>query len=133
MDNPGVKTLCLLQILPNQPLSLLTPIVDLDGMTAVNLDFDFRYGSGGTSGYAIVVTSFDAGVTWRHIARFDFDTVTKSYNCNIEGLLSLGMTAWADLTSQNVQDGRLGDRLAVLLSSTGNYSNSVLAVRASVR
>jgi hypothetical protein len=133
MDNPGVKTLALLQITADMPLSLLTPVEDLDGMTAVSLDFDFRYGSGGTSGYAIVATTFDDGVTWRHIARFDFTTATKSYSCNLEGLLSQGMTAWADLSVQGVADGRLGNQLACYIASTGNYSNSTLAVRASVR
>lgn len=133
MNNPGLYTLCALQVQADQPVSLLTPITALDGMTAVTLDFDFRYGSGGTSGYGIVATSFDGGVTWRHIARFDFGTATKAWGCNIEGLLSLGMTAWADLSVQSVQDGRLGDRLAVLYASVGNFSNSVLAVRASVR
>jgi hypothetical protein len=40
----------------SQPKSgaLLTPIVDLDGMSAVTLDADFKYGSGGARCSAIV-------------------------------------------------------------------------------
>jgi len=133
MDNPGVFTLAALQITPDMPETLLTPVTDLDGMTAVTIDADFRYGSGGTSVTAIVATTFDGGVTFRHIARFDFTTASIVKQCNLEGMLSKAVTTYADLSSQSVNDGVLGDQLAVLLTSVGNYSNTTISIRASVR
>jgi hypothetical protein len=103
-------------------------------MTAVTLDFDFKYGSGGSTVSVIVATSFDGGTTWRHIARVDFTTASAVKQCNLEGLLSKGITAYADLASEGVNDGVLGDMLAVLLTTTGTYAGgTTLAVRASVR
>lgn len=133
MDNPGVYTLAALQITADMPLSLLTPITNLDGMTAVTLDFDFEYGTGGTSCYAIVATTFDGGTTWRHIARVNFTTSTRIAQCNLEGLLSKAVTTSANLSAESVNDGVLGNQLAVILASVGNYSNTTLSVRASVR
>lgn len=133
MDNPGVFTLAALQIAGAMPEALLTPITDLDGMTAVTLEADFKYGSGAGTVIAIVATSFDDGVTWRHVARFDFANASAVKHCNLEGLLSLGITSYADLAAEGVNDGRLGNQLALLLATTGSYTNSTLAVRASVR
>ena len=133
MDNPDVYTLCALQLGTAQAQALLTPITGLAGMTAVTLDADFAYGSGTGTAVAIVATSFDAGVSWRHIARFEFGTASAVKQANLEGLLSKGITAYADLAAEGVNDGILGDRLALLLTTTGSYSTTTLSVRASVR
>lgn len=134
MDNAGVFDLAAIQIGAALPESLLTPIVDLDGMTAVTLDVDFSYGSGGASVSVIVATSFDQGTKWRHIARFDFTTASAVKQCNLEGLLSKGITAYQDLASESVNDGVLGDRLAAIITTTGTYAGgTTLSVRASVR
>ena len=133
MDNPGVYTLASLAITADMPLSLLTPIDVLDGMTAVTIEANFVRGTGGTSLYAIVATTFDEGSTWRHIARFDFTTSSRIAQCNLSGLLSKGITAYADLSAEGVNDGILGNQLAVYLRSVGNYGGSTLSVRASVR
>jgi hypothetical protein len=133
MDNPGVYTLAALQIGAAMPQSLLTPITELDGMTAVTLEADFSYGSGGTTCIAIVATTFDGGTTWRHIARFDFATASLNKQCNLEGMLSKAVTVYADLAAEGVNDGVLGDQLALILTTTGAYVNTTLSVRASVR
>jgi hypothetical protein len=136
MDNPGPQTLCALQLSGAMPQSLLEPTsgpADLSGMTAVTLDFDFKYGSGTGTASAIVVTTFDGGTTWRHIARADFATTSRVAQCNLEGLLSKAMGTYADLASEGVNDGILGSALALLLTTTGTYSATTLAVRASVR
>jgi hypothetical protein len=133
MNNSGIFTLAALQIAAARPLALLTPIEDLDGMTAVTLEANFQYGSGGATCSAIVVTSFDDGVTWRHVARFDFTTAAAVKTANLSGLLSKAVAAYADLASEGVNDGLLGDQLAVYLVSTGTYVNTTLSVRASVR
>src|SRR5882724_2354144 len=137
MNNPGVQTLAALQISAAMPQSLLelsSGTADLSGMTAITIDADFKYGSGGSTVVAIVVTSFDGGTTWRHVARFDFATASRVAQCNLEGLLSKGVVSYADLAAEGVNDGILGDRLALLLTTTGVYAGStVLSVRASVR
>ena len=133
MNNPGVFPLAALQIGAAKSLSLLSPIVDLDGMSAVSLEANFQYGSGGTNCSAIVATSFDLGTTWRHVARFDFLVATVVKTANLSGLLSKAVAAYADLPSEGVNDGLLGSQLAVYLVSTGAYVNTTLSVRASVR
>jgi hypothetical protein len=133
MDNPGLQVLAALQIGAPKALALLTPIINLAGMTAVTLEANFQYGSGGTNCSAIVATSFDGGTTWRHIARFDFLLATAVKVVNLSGLLSKAVTAYADLAVEGVNDGILGDQLAVYLVSTGTYVNTTLSVRASVR
>jgi len=111
-----------------------TPILNLDGMTAVTLEFEFIYGSGGTTCSAVVSTSLDGGSTWRDIARADFTTASAIKHCNLEGLLSKAMSAYAALASEGVYDGVLGNALKVRQVSTGTYAgNSQMNVRAAVR
>jgi hypothetical protein len=134
MDNAGTYPLAALTLGQPMSQSILTPIENLEGMTAVTLDVDFRYQSGGATASIIVVTSLDGGTTWRHIARFDFTNVSAVKQCNLEGLLSKGVTAYQDLASEGVNDGVLGDMLAVIVTTTGTYAGgTTLAVRASVR
>jgi hypothetical protein len=134
MDNAGVYTLAALPIGSAMPASLLTPIAGLDGMTAVSLDVDFKVGGAGSTVNVIVVTSFDGGTNWRHIARFDFTTSSAVKQCNLEGLLSKAIAAYSDLASEGVNDGVLGNMLAAIVTTTGAYSTgTTLSVRASVR
>jgi hypothetical protein len=133
MDNPNVYTLAALQISAALPQSLLTPAADLDGMSAVSLDVKFGYGAGSGTVSVIVVTSFDGGSSLRHIARFEFANADAVKTANLSGLVSKGITAYADLSAEGVNDGLLGDMLAVLLTTTGSYTDSTLSVRASVR
>lgn len=133
MDNPGIQTLAALQIGVARALALLTPIIDLAGMSAVTLEANFQYGSGGATCSAIVATSFDGGQSWRHIARFDFTTAAAVKTANLQALAARAVGAYADLASEGVNDGMLGDQLAVYIVSTGTYVNTTLSVRASVR
>jgi len=79
------------------------------------------------------VTSLDDGQTQIQIARFDFTTASAIKTANVSGLLSKAVAAYADLAAEGVNDGLLGDRLAVKLITTGTYSGTVLSVRAAVR
>ena len=132
MDNPGSYGLAALGITAALSAQPQTAIVDLDGITAVTLEFYFQYGSGGTTCIAVVQTSFD-GTTWRDIARADFATASLTKHCNLEGLLSKGITGYAALAAEGVYDGVLGNQLRCVVTSTGTYVNSTLAVHASVR
>jgi hypothetical protein len=133
MNNPGVKILYAGMIATPLTGSVVSPITGLDGMTAVSLEFNFQYGSGGSACTAIVATSLDGGTTRRQIARVDFTTASSVKVLNLSGLLSKAVTIYADLASEGVTDGILGDQLQVILTSTGTYANTNLSVRASVR
>lgn len=133
MDNAQVFTLAALQITTAMSKSLLTPIVNLSGATAVTLDCEFMYGTGSGTVTAVVATSFDGGTRYRQIARFDFANASAVKQCNLEGLLSKGITVYADLAAEGVQDGILADNLAAIITTTGTYSGSVISLRASVR
>jgi hypothetical protein len=133
MSSGGIYTLCALSIgAAISPPKLISPIEDLDGMGAVTLEANFQYGAGSGSVSPIVVTSFDGGVTWRQIARFDFGNVSRVAVATLTMLASKVISTYADLASEGLNDGMLGDRLAVLLGSTGAYTNTVLSIRASV-
>lgn len=133
MDNAGVYVLAALGIDVAKTKAMLAAITDLDGMSAVSLEANFLYGSGGLTCSAIVATTFDGGTTWRHVARFDFTTAAAVKTANLDGLASKAVGAYSDLASEGVNDAMLGDQLAVILISTGTYVNTTLSVRASVR
>lgn len=133
MDNPGRKDLVVMQIGAAKPQALVTPIVGLDGMVACTLEASFLWGSGGATVSAIVVVSCDGGTTWRHVARFDFTTASAVKTANLSGLTPKTVAAYADLAAEGVNDGLLSDMMAVLVTSTGTYTGSVLSVRALCR
>jgi hypothetical protein len=134
VNNPAVYTLAALPIAAaaNAVLTATNPGT-LAGMSAVTIEANFQYGSGGSTCSAIVSTSFDGGTTRRQIARFDFTTAAAIKVANLNGAFSKAVTAYLDLASEGVNDGVLGDQLQVQVISTGTYVNTNLSVRASVR
>jgi hypothetical protein len=132
MNNAGVFTLGSVALTAAKSLSIITPIINLDGMSAISLECNFQWGAGGTSATAIVATSLD-GTLWRHIARFDFTTAALVKTANLSGLTPKGIASYADLAAEGVTDGFLGNQIALLVSSVGTYSNTLLTCRASVR
>lgn len=132
MNNAGVIVLCDMQIIGAKSGALLTPIAGLAGMSALTLEANFQFGSGSGTVIAVVATSFD-NTNWRHIARFDFANIARAAVANLNGLSSKAVASYADLSAEGVNDGMLADRLAVLLTSTGSYTNTTLSIRAAVR
>jgi hypothetical protein len=132
MDAPGIYTLASKAITTALTANEQTAIVDLDGMEAANLIFEFLYGSGGTTAMALVQTSFDGGTTWLDIARADFTTAAAKKYCNLQAIAAKAMTTYAALSSEGLNDGLLGNRLRCVITTTGTYVNTTLAVRASV-
>jgi hypothetical protein len=133
MDNPGVYPLASLNLTAALSAQVQTAIIDLDGMTAVTLDAEFGWGSGGVTATAKVQTSFDGGTVWFDVAEFDFTTASRKAVCNLSGLLSKAVATYTALSSEGVIDGVLGNMLRTVVSTTGTYANTTLAVRASVR
>lgn len=132
MNNPGVYVLGSPQLSVLPTTSLLTPILNLEGMTAVSLDCNLLGALGGSALVAIVSTSFDLTL-WRHIARFDFTTGSLIKTANLSGLLSKAVGQYADLAAEGVNDGLLGKALALTLIRTGTYTTGQIVVNASVR
>jgi hypothetical protein len=132
MNNAGVYVLGSPQLSVLPLTSLLTPILNLEGMTAVSLECNLLGAAGGSTLSAIVSTSFDLTL-WRNIARFDFTTGSVVKVANLSGLLSKAVAQYADLTVEGVNDGMLGRALALQIVRTGTYTAGQLVVNASVR
>ena len=132
MDSPGLFTLAALQINVALSAQVQTPIDGLDGMEAATIEAAFGYGSGGTSCTAVVQTTLD-GTNWRDVARFEFATTAAVKYCNLSGLTPKGILSLAPLGSEGVVDGFLGDAMRCVITSTGTYVGTTLAVRLSAR
>ncbi|QOG20458.1 hypothetical protein [Bradyrhizobium sp. SEMIA] len=133
MDNAGTYDLAVLDSSAFPASGILSAITGLDGMSSVSLEAAFKQGSGGATLSAIVMTTFDDGQSWRHVARFDFTTSSATKLANIQASGVKAVTAYADLASEGVNDGMLGDQLAVKILTSGSYSNASLSIRAAVR
>lgn len=103
------------------------------GAIAITLEFNFIYGSGGSTCNAKVQCSFDGGETWRDVARADFTTASRVAHCNLEGMLSKAIGAYAPLNAEGVNDGIISNLLRVITTSATAYSNTTLSVRAAIR
>ncbi len=133
VTNPGVYTLAARQITTALSAEAQTAIADLDGATAVSIDVNFAYGSGGSTAVVVVQTSLDGGTTWRDIAYFSFGTATAVKYANVSGLTAKATGAYAALAADGVNDGLLGNQLRAVITTTGTYANTLVTVRASVR
>jgi len=114
-----------------------SPIVDLEGMTAVTVQARLAYGSGGTSAKVYVQTSLDQGTTWVDVACLAFSTAGAAKIVNLSGLTPKPTPAAPTdgaLADDTTVDGLLGDRLRAKIVTTGTYGGStVVTVRAAVR
>ena len=114
------------------------PYIDgLDDMAELSMEFYFGYGSGGTTLTAWLQSSVSQGARWHDVACLGATTAT------MDRMVSLKRTA--DTTLWTPTNGTLaantvassivlGDRLRVLLTTTGTYAgSSILSCRASVK
>lgn len=130
MLNAGIYDLCSKAITTALAAEAQTAIIDLDGMSSADLLCEMLGGTSGTSIAAVVQTTFDDGTTWLDVARFDFTNTAGKKYANLQTIAAKGITAYAALGSEGVNDGLLGDQLRVVLTTVGTYSNTTLAVRA---
>lgn len=104
-----------------------TPILELDGMTALTCQLKFVFGSGGLTCRAYLQTSLDQGATWIDIACQLFEVANETKIFNLSGLTPK-TTAVAPtdgtLTDDTSLDGILGDRVRLKVVSTGTYAGS---------
>lgn len=147
MNNPGLKSLGDYAVTTPVTGMVITDgisaagvsleyIDDLEGMAGATLSLRFMYGQGGASVKAWVQTSIDQGATWMDIACAVFGTATKIAVFNLSAetpQTNLITPTDGALADNSAQDGCLGDRLRVKITSTGNYQNTTLSCRAVVR
>lgn len=96
----------------------------------------FVYGSGGTTVKAWVQTSLDKGVFWFDIVNFAFTTANLNKVAAVNGLLAAIHATPTDaaLADNTVNNGLLGDRIRVKLTTTGVYAgNTTLQIDAWVK
>ena len=128
MDNPGVFVLAALAITTPLTAQAQSPIVDLDGISAANLLCEMVGGTGGTSVDVLVQTTFDGGNTWLDVAHFSFTNTAGKKFATLNALASKGVTAYAALAAEGVNDGLLGDQLRGVITSVGTYTNTTVAL-----
>lgn len=131
MDLPGPYVLAVTPITAPLSAQAFTPIVGLNGMASVTLEAELQGGTGGSAVTVRVQSRIGSSGTWREIARFDF-TGAAAKSCTI----ATGAASVAALTTLNadaVLQGFLGTDLQAVVTSTGTYAGTVLAVRAAVR
>lgn len=131
MNNPGLYTLATVSITTALTASAQTAIDDLDGMSGIMLECSVLGASGGSTIKAWVQTSLDGGTTWRDVALFEFTTSAVTKWC-VLSKATKSIASYAALASEGVNDGYFGDRLRAVLTTTGTYSNTTLALRAHV-
>jgi len=129
----GVYTLVATGITTPLTAAAQTPITALDGATSATLTAVFGYGSGGTSADVLVQTTLDGGTTWLDVAHFSFTTASATKYANLSGLTPKGITSYAALAGEGVNDGLLGNQLRAVITSVGIYANTTLSVRVSLR
>lgn len=113
-----------------------SPILDLEGVTAVTIQARLAMGTGGATTKVFVQTSLDQGTTWIDIACLAFTTTGAVKVVNLSALTPKGTPATPSdgaLADDSVVDGILGDRLRAKIITTGTYANAVLSVRVAVR
>lgn len=100
-------------------------ISGLGGATYLGFTGVFTYGSGGTTAAAYIQTSFDGGTTWFDVANMAFTTTTLTK----VGAITLSQAAAAPATptdgtlaSNTINQGLLGDRVRIKLTTTGTYA-----------
>ncbi len=110
--------------------SIQTPWPGFGKVTALTIQAAFTYvASAATSVDAYIQTSLDGGTTWIDIANFQFTTASANKIVNVSGLTAVTTpTAITEgsLATNTVQQGVLGDRYRVKITSVGTYGAGTL-------
>jgi len=122
---PTIGTQQITTALTNEVVATVTGLTDKN---RVSLVAAFTYGSGSTvTAKAYLQTSLDGGTTWYDIACFAFAEASAAKYLSVSALTAVNADvtpstgALADDTSIN---GLLGDRIRMVVTSTGTYAGS---------
>lgn len=110
-----------------QTASVKTSIGGLARALALEIYFNFTYGSSGTSVDAYVQTSFDGGTTWIDIANYHGTTSSQIRMYNLSALTpvtSIYTPSDGSMSANTSKDGFIGDQLRVKFTSVGTYGGS---------
>lgn len=130
MDLPGSYVLAARTITAALTAAEHTPVTGLNGMREVTLDAELSGGTGGSTVTAVVRSRIGTDGAWREIARFDFTTAAAKSATVTKGPASVA--AFAALSANAVLQNYLGTDLDCIVTSTGTYTGTTLAVRAAV-
>lgn len=111
--------------------SVAGTVEGLGRLGGVSLLATLTYTSGGTTAKAYVQTSLDGGLTWQDVACFAFTTAgaVKRGHISRQQVLAVGVPTTGTLADDTLVQGYLGDRLRVVITTTGTYgSGTSLAV-----
>lgn len=134
MDNPGIYSLGDIGITAADTVEG-EPITGLAGVSEIDVQLRFAYGSGGTTIKAFVQSSLDQGTTWFDLWCMSGATASKTRARRLK----------PDGVEQTPTDGALaddtvaigivlGDRFRLKLVSTGTYAgNTLLSARIHAR
>lgn len=108
--------------------ALVTPWVPLNGQPRnLTAQFNFTYGSGGTSVDAYLQVSLDGGVTATDVANFHATTssLRKGINLNAQTPETTQIVLTdGSMTANTAQDGLLGPMIRVKYQSSGTYAGT---------
>lgn len=137
MLNPGIYSLGDQTITTAVTALVMTPVLDLDGLSAVTLFVRFAPTSGGATCKAWVQTSLDQGQTWMDVFCAAFTTAAGVKVVNLSALTprtTVLVATDGTLGDDSTVDGVLGDRLRMKITSAGTYGSSTfLSARAVCR
>lgn len=132
MNSPGLYTLFAGAITTAKTAEAQTAISALDGMAWAALVCELLGASSGSTISAWVQTTYDGGTTWLDIALWTFTTTAAKKWCVLGTETEKAIASYAALAAEGVNNGLLGDRLRVVLTTTGTYTNTTLSIRAAV-
>lgn len=104
-------------------------VTGLTGKDRLTLELVFSYGSGGTDADIDIETSLDSGSTWIKIARFNVTTATarKQLTCLAAAAVTSAVDISAAPSDNAARSGILGDRIRMVVTSTGTYAGNTTA------
>lgn len=98
------------------------------GPRSMTVQFNFTYGSGGTSADAYLQTSLDGGATWNDVANFHATTASLRKMVNLSSatpVISPFATGTdGSLSANTAVDGILGSMWRVKYTTVGTYAAS---------
>lgn len=129
MAIPGTYTLAALTITTAITAQRQTAITSLDGMSRAVIEAEFA-GTSGSTAVALIRTRIGTGGTWREVASLDFASAGSKSCTLVTG--AAAVAAFSALSANSVLAGFLGSELEAVITTTGTWTNGVLAVRVHV-
>lgn len=132
--NPNIYTLGDLQI-GAASTQIGAPVDRMEGVTVIDVQLRFAYGSGGTTVKAYLQTSLDQGQTWLDLWCFAAATASKTRLRHLVPTAGEITPTDGALADDTVAAGVvLGDRFRLKVVSTGTYTGqSLLSARMHAR